>query len=76
MYYSYVLQSTDEEIKKRFEAHYGDSQDFIEGRIPYLREKLSSLSEFLREIKVGFARFYSRRHNIWPWRAQFGHSPV
>jgi hypothetical protein len=25
--------------------------------------KLSSPSEFMREIKVGFARFYNRRHN-------------
>jgi hypothetical protein len=28
-----------------------------------LREKLSSLSEFIREIKVNFARFYNRRHH-------------
>jgi REP element-mobilizing transposase RayT len=54
---------TDEEIKKRFEAHFGDERDFSEGQIPYLREKLSSLSEYMRDIKVGFARFYNRRHN-------------
>jgi len=54
---------TDEDIKKRFEKYYGDSRDFAEGQIPYLREKLSSLSEFMREIKVGFARYYNRRHN-------------
>ena len=54
---------TDEEIRKRFEAHFGDEREFTEGQIPYLREKLSSLSEFIREIKVGFARFYNRRHN-------------
>ena len=54
---------TDEQIQKRFEAYYGESRDFIEGQIPYLREKLSSLSEFMREIKVGFARYYNRRHN-------------
>jgi len=28
-----------------------------------LREKLSSLSEFVREIKVGFTRYYNKRHN-------------
>ncbi len=28
-----------------------------------MREKLSNLSEFVREIKVGFARYYNRRHN-------------
>ena len=54
---------TDEDIRKRFEAFYGDSREFAEGQIPYWREKLSSLSEFVREIKVGFARFYNRRHN-------------
>jgi len=54
---------SDEEIQKRFERFYGDSRAFADGQIPYLREKLSSLSEFMREIKVGFARYYNRRHN-------------
>ena len=54
---------TDGQIKKRFEAFYGDRREFAEGQIPYWREKLSSLSEFVREIKVGFARYYNRRHN-------------
>jgi len=54
---------TDEQIKERFETYYGDSRDFAEGQIPYWREKLSSLSEFMREIKVGFARYFNRRHN-------------
>ena len=31
--------------------------------IPSLREKLSNLSEFVREIKVGFARYYNKKHN-------------
>jgi REP element-mobilizing transposase RayT len=54
---------TDQEIKKRFESHYGESREFTEGQIPYLRDKLSSLSEFVREIKLGFARYYNRRYN-------------
>jgi REP element-mobilizing transposase RayT len=54
-------QITDEDLQKRFEKFYGDSRSFA-GQIPYLREKLSSLSEFMREIKVGFARYYNRRH--------------
>jgi len=53
---------TDEDIQKRFEKFYGESRSFA-GQIPYLRQKLSSLSEFMREIKVGFARYYNRRHN-------------
>ena len=54
---------TDEDIKKRYVDFYGDERIFADGLVPSLREKLSNLSEFMREIKVGFARFYNRRHN-------------
>jgi hypothetical protein len=54
---------TAEEIQKRVEAFYRDSRAFSKGQLPYFRQKLSSLSEFVREIKVGFARYYNRRHN-------------
>ena len=54
---------TDEEIQKRIEAFYGSSRAFSKDQLPYFRQKLSSLSEFMREIKVGFARYYNRRHN-------------
>jgi REP element-mobilizing transposase RayT len=54
---------TDEHIKKRYLSFYGDDRTFAYGQIQYLREKLSNLSEFIREIKVGFARNYNRRHN-------------
>jgi REP-associated tyrosine transposase len=54
---------TDDEVMKRYVDFYGDERIFAEGLVPSLRGKLSSLSEFMREIKVGFARFYNRRHN-------------
>ena len=54
---------TDDDIKKRYVNFYGDDRVFADGLIPSLRAKLSSLSEFVREIKVGFARYYNRRHN-------------
>ena len=54
---------TDEEIKKRYAAFYGDKRELYEGQIPSLREKFSNLSEFVREIKVGFTRYYNKRHN-------------
>jgi REP element-mobilizing transposase RayT len=54
---------TDEDIKKRHENFYGDDRAFAHGQVPSLREKLSNLSEFIREIKVGFARYYNRRHH-------------
>ena len=54
---------TDEDIQKRYEDFYGDDRIFAADWIPSLREKLSSLSEFVREIKVGFTRYYNKRHN-------------
>jgi len=54
---------TDKDIKKRYLAFYGDDKTFPVGWIPSLREKLSSLSEFVREIKVGFTRYYNKGHN-------------
>ena len=54
---------TDQDIKKCYVGFYGDDRVFTDGLIPSLRSKLSSLSEFVREIKVGFARYYNKRHN-------------
>ena len=54
---------TDEEIKERYQKFYGDDRVFAAGQIPSLREKISNLSEFVREIKVGFTRYYNKRHN-------------
>jgi REP element-mobilizing transposase RayT len=53
----------DEEIKNRYVSFYGNDRVFTDGLIPSLRAKLSSLSEFVREIKVGFARYYNKWHN-------------
>ena len=47
----------DTDIKKRHRAFYGKSRVLADGQIPYYREKWSSLSEFIREIKLGFTRF-------------------
>jgi len=54
---------SNEEIEKRFVDFYGDERVFADGLIPSLREKMSNLSEFIREIKVGFARYYNKRHH-------------
>lgn len=47
---------SDERIQKRYEAFYGDERVFAKGAA-------SGISEFIREIKVGFARHYNKRHN-------------
>jgi REP element-mobilizing transposase RayT len=54
---------SDEDIKRRYVGFYGDERVFADGLLSSLREKLSNLSEFVREIKVGFARYYNKRHN-------------
>ena len=53
------------EIKRRFTLYYGkdDKRELEEEGIPSLQEKWSSLSEFVKEIKQGFSRFYNRRHH-------------
>ncbi len=53
---------SDAEVKERFVLRYGTDRDFSEGRIPFFREKWSSLSEFVKEIKQDFTRFYNKRH--------------
>ncbi len=54
---------SDKEIQQRFEAFYRKNRVLEDGQIPVLREKYASLSEFIREIKQGFTRFYNRRHD-------------
>ncbi len=52
----------DDALKKRFAEFYGDERVFAEGQLPFFREKLASLSEYVREIKLRFTRFYNKRH--------------
>ena len=54
---------TAEDIHKRYESFYGDDSRFASGWIPSLREKLSSLSEFVKEIKQSFSRYYNKTHH-------------
>jgi putative transposase len=49
-------------IRNRIERFRGDSRAVADGQMPYFRSKFSSLSEFVREIKVGFARYFNKRH--------------
>jgi putative transposase len=54
---------SDEDIQKRYERFYGDDSMFAAGWIPSLREKLASLSEFVKEIKQSFSRYYNKTHH-------------
>jgi len=53
----------DQDVKKRCREFYGPDYVFPEGHLPHFRIKLDSLSEFVRDIKVNFTRYYNRRHN-------------
>jgi REP element-mobilizing transposase RayT len=54
---------SDGDLKERLATFYDKELIFYEdGQLPYFREKLSNLSEYIREIKVRFARFYNKRH--------------
>lgn len=54
---------SDEEIVERYSLYHGKDRSPTEGQIPFLRSKLSSLSEFMREVKLGFTRFFNKRHD-------------
>jgi len=54
---------SNEEVKERLVHYYGKKKaPADDGQLPTIRQKLASLSEFVREIKVHFARFYNKRH--------------
>jgi putative transposase len=57
---------SDDEIRERFTLYYGEKDPDEEldiGNILQLRKKWSSLSEYVKEIKQGFSRFYNRKHH-------------
>ena len=53
---------TVDELIKRIQDHYGVDVDVPEGRIPYYKEKLSSIGNFMKEIKQAFSVYYNRKH--------------
>ncbi|MFC1824536.1 transposase [Thermodesulfobacteriota bacterium] len=55
----------DEEIKRRFKSYYGENSKREvndEEMIRELRDKWGNLSEYVKEIKQGFSRFFNKRH--------------
>ncbi len=55
---------SDKEIKKRFDEYYikDPKKCLMSSQIPFYRNKWSNLSEFIKEVKQGFSRFYNKRH--------------
>ena len=53
----------DKEIRKRFASFYGDKSKFPEDKMDDYRDKWGRRSEFLKEAKQRFSRFYNKLHN-------------
>ena len=53
----------DEEIRKRCKAHYGEDFEVSDEQIVDYRVKLSSLANYMKEIKQAFSWYYNHRHN-------------
>ncbi|MFC1591040.1 transposase [Thermodesulfobacteriota bacterium] len=54
-------QFTDQDILIRHQQFYGDKKLFSEGHIPCYRQKWASLSEFIKQLKQSFSRWYNKR---------------
>ena len=51
----------DEEVKESFQSRYGDEYTLMTGQIPFYRQKWTSLSEYVKEIKQSFTRLYNKK---------------
>ncbi len=54
---------SDDEIERRFRLRYGPKRPFPKEETAHYRAKWSDLSEYVKEIKQGFAYWYNRREN-------------
>jgi putative transposase len=59
---------TDKQIKKRYKDFFKGIEDnkdreLTDSQVEYFRAKWEDLSEFIRDIKQGFSRFYNKRHD-------------
>ena len=57
---------SDAEIFERYARYYQDDdnrEEPLPGQIPAYRAKWEKLSEFMKEIKQTFSRYYNQRHN-------------
>ena len=56
---------SDEELQDRYKLYYGDKNkaEMSKGQIPFYQNKWSNLSEYIREIKQAFSKYYNRTHD-------------
>ena len=55
----------DEEIKRRFYVRYGETAKVTieDDQVPFFRMKWEKLSEYVKDIKQIFSRYYNREHD-------------
>ena len=58
---------SDEEIRERFDYYYNketqkEERIFVEGKIPFFRNKWGNLSEYVKDIKQNFSRYYNKKY--------------
>jgi hypothetical protein len=53
---------SDDQIRKRLEKWFPEGREISEQTIATFRERWSSLSTFVKDIKQGFTRYYNKRH--------------
>ena len=54
---------SDEELRRRYKAYYGEDQMIAGQQLESYRKRLTSLGAFIKDIKQGFTRYYNRKHN-------------
>ncbi len=67
---------SDSDIRGRYVAFYGNDDEFTKELIPHLRKRWASLSEFVKDIKQNFSRYYNKMHDrigtLWGARFKDG----
>ena len=55
---------SDDDIRTRFQRYYGADRErqLTDGQLPTLRTKWANLSDYVKEIKQSFSRWYNKRH--------------
>ncbi|VFQ47062.1 transposase [Desulfoluna butyratoxydans] len=57
------LAATDAEIRRRYVLRYGFKRVFPESEMARLKSKWCNLSEYVKEVKQTFSRFYNKRRD-------------
>jgi len=54
---------SDEELRRRFKAYYGEDREIAGAQMQRYRERMTCLGTFIKDIKQGFTRFYNKKYN-------------